>query len=269
MTDDEVAVAIEENVAEFLLALGRAGGGEERDVRGVAGRVRWTVGGSPIAYHNAVVRAELEDAGVEGAIEGFVERLRALGVPGSWHVGPSTRPRDLCGRLEAHGFDRCEESSEPAMAASLERLPEVAVPAGFSVERVREAGQLEGYRAVLASGFGEGEPEANWVCETYARIGLGDETNWRHYLGSIDGEAVSTASVFHAAEVAGIYFVCTRPERRRLGIGAATTLAAMRGARDEGYGHAVLTSSAMGYRVYEELGFRELFTMFVPEIDPR
>jgi GNAT superfamily N-acetyltransferase len=269
MTDDEIAVAIEENVAEFLLALGRAGGGEERDERGAGRRIQWTAGGSPIAYHNAVVRAELGDEEADREIEGFIGRLRALGVAGSWHVGPSMRPGDLCRRLEAHGFGGCEEAAEPAMAASLERLPEAVAPAGFVVERVRGAEQLAGFRGVLASGFGEGEPEANWVCETYARIGLGDETNWRHYLGSIDGEAVSTASVFHAAEVAGIYFVCTRPERRRLGLGAATTLAAMRGARDEGYRQAVLTSSAMGYRVYEQLGFRELFTMYVPEIDPR
>src|SRR5438445_13791889 len=50
-----LAHAIEENGAEFLLALGRAGGGEER----ADSLVHWSIGGSPIDYHNAVVRAQL------------------------------------------------------------------------------------------------------------------------------------------------------------------------------------------------------------------
>jgi len=79
---------------------------------------------------------------------------------------------------------------------------------------------------------------------------------------------VSTMSVFFAAGVAGLYFVCTSPDRRRMGIGAATTLAAMRAARDEGYDWAVLTSSAMGYRDYEQLGFREYCQICVPEFVP-
>jgi GNAT superfamily N-acetyltransferase len=273
----DVVRSIEENCAEFLLALGRAGGGEERDEEagppspgGETGRLHWSIGGSPIAYHNPVVRVDLTPEQADEAIAASVERLRALGVPGSWHVGPSMRPPDLRKRLRAHGFSGCEPGGEPGMAASLDSLPEdVPHPGGLVVERVRDRAQLELFRRVLASGFGEGEPEANWVCEMYARIGLGDDTAWRHYLGRIDGAPVSTTSVFFAAGVAGLYFVCTAPHYRRQGVGAATTLAAMRGAREEGYRSAVLTSSPMGYRVYEQLGFREYCQIGVPEYDPR
>lgn len=47
--------AIEANLAELLLALGRAGGAEERDEPSI----QWVIGGSPIDYHNCVVRADL------------------------------------------------------------------------------------------------------------------------------------------------------------------------------------------------------------------
>jgi hypothetical protein len=47
-------LVIEENGAEFLMALGRAAGAEERD----DGRVRWVIGNSPIDYHNCVVEAD-------------------------------------------------------------------------------------------------------------------------------------------------------------------------------------------------------------------
>ena len=43
---------IEANFSEFLLSMGRAGGASERSDDEIA----WTIGGSPIGYHNAVVR---------------------------------------------------------------------------------------------------------------------------------------------------------------------------------------------------------------------
>src|SRR5262249_35018101 len=97
---DDLARAVEENGAAFLLALGRAGGGEERDDP----QIQWVLGGSPIDYHNAVVRARLAPEQADAAIAASIERLRARGVPGTWHVGPSMRPADLGARLVAHGF---------------------------------------------------------------------------------------------------------------------------------------------------------------------
>jgi hypothetical protein len=43
---DELSVLIESNVAEFLLTMGRTGGGSER----ADDEITWTVGGSPIGY---------------------------------------------------------------------------------------------------------------------------------------------------------------------------------------------------------------------------
>jgi hypothetical protein len=105
-----VARAVEDNEAEFLLALGRAGGGRERD----DAEIRWVIGGSPIAYHNCVVRADLEPERADAAITESQNLMRTSGVAGSWHVGPSMRPTDLGTRLEAYGF---EGGPEPGMAA--------------------------------------------------------------------------------------------------------------------------------------------------------
>jgi hypothetical protein len=52
--------AIEANTIEFLLALGRAAGAEERNEP----QIQWVIGGSPIDYHNCVVRADLSPAGL-------------------------------------------------------------------------------------------------------------------------------------------------------------------------------------------------------------
>src|SRR5262249_25293856 len=92
--------AVEANEAEFLLALGRVGGGQERDDQ----HVQWTIGGSPIGYHNAVVRASVDASDADEIIVASQALMRTHGVPGSWHVGPSMRPDDLGSRLLAHGL---------------------------------------------------------------------------------------------------------------------------------------------------------------------
>jgi ribosomal protein S18 acetylase RimI-like enzyme len=248
----ELANLIEANSVDFLLAMGRAGGGEERDDL----RVQWIIGGSPVGYHNAVVRANLRPEEADEVIAASVERFRSLGVPGSWHVGPSMRPRDLAQRLTRAGFG--DAGAEPGMAIDLASVPEdLIAPAGLVVRRITDDEELDAWAHTLSLGFGEGELEANWVRDTYRRIGLGDDVPWRHYLARLDDRPVATASTFFAAGVAGIYFVSTAPAFRRRGFGAAITLAASLDARNNGYRVAVLGASDMGRAVYERIGFRE------------
>jgi ribosomal protein S18 acetylase RimI-like enzyme len=244
------ALAIEENGAEFLMALGRAARAEERD----DGRIRWAIGNSPIDYHNCVVHADLTPNEADREIEASLQRMREHEVPGSWHVGPSMRPPDLGGRLIAHGFEY--GGDDIGMGVDFSELPEgVPVPGNLVVERVRDEAGLAAWVEALGSGFGEGPVEAEWVGEMYRRLGF--EGSWRHYLGRLAGEPVATATSFFGVGVARIYFVCTVERARRRGIGAAVTLAALREAREMGYSVGVLGSSEMGYPVYRGLGFEE------------
>ncbi len=246
-----VARAIEQNAAGLLLAMGRAGGGEVY----ADAHLRWTIGGSPIDYHNAVFHAELTPETADAAIERVIAKFREHNVPGSWHLTEAMTPLDLGTRLAAHGFVR--DGSEPGMAADLYALNEaISAPADLRVERVRDEVGLQAVARTLARGFGEGEREANWVRDVYRVIGLGDESPFRHYVAWRGAETLATASLFMDGSTAGIYFVMTVPEARRQGIGAAVTLAALRGARELGYRVGVLGSSEAGLPVYQRLGFQ-------------
>lgn len=247
---DPIVHAIEENTAGFLMAMGRAGGGEERD----DGTVRWTIGGSPIDYHNAVASAALGPAEADDVIRRSIERFREHGVPGTWHVGPSMRPSDIGRRLEAHGLTMDDE--EAGMALDLRSLPDLPEVSALEIEHVRDEEGLAGFVAALGQGFGEGPREAEWVGETYRRIGL-DDRSWRHYLARVDGEPAGTSCLYVQEEVGGVYFVSTVPPARRRGVGAAITMAAAREARDLGCRLAVLGSSPIGYSVYRKLGFED------------
>ena len=206
--------AIEENAAEFLLALGRAGGAEERQ----DASVHWTIGGSPIASHNGVVRASLVPESADAAIVASMDRFRACNVPGTRHVGPAMRPHDVGNRLLAHCFTFA--GAETGMAVELQALPAtVEAPAALRIERVTDARGLAAWVRTLGQGFGEGEREASWVGAMYQRIGLEDDRPWRHCLGRLDGSPAATTSLFLGAGVAGVYFVFTVPPARRQGIG--------------------------------------------------
>ncbi len=261
LADDVLAAAVEDNKAEFLLVLGRAGGGEERDDE----LVHWNIGGSPVGYHNCVVRASLPTEQVGEVIVASRELMRTFGVPGSWHVGPSMRPEDLTDRLAANGF---EGAPEPGMAGDLNALPDVHVPDDLHIRRVTSDGGLDDYEHVLSAGFGEGPIEAAWVRKMYGRIGLSNPA-WRHFVGRAGGVPLATATTFFAAGVAGLYFVCTMPGERGRGIGTAISHAALADARDAGYRVGVLGTSPMGQRVYEQLGFNIVCNVHVYEFDPR
>jgi GNAT superfamily N-acetyltransferase len=173
---------------------------------------------------------------------------------------------DFGERLVKHGFQNA--GGEPGMAADLSAMQEVAVPAKFRIERVRNGQQLEIWAQTLAQDFGEGEREANWVRDIYRKVGLGDDVPFRHYLGWMGDKAVATASLFCGAGAAGIYFVMTVPEARRQGIGAAITLAALRDAREMGYRVGVLGASGPGYPVYKRIGFQEYCQIGIYEWHP-
>jgi GNAT superfamily N-acetyltransferase len=253
------AAAIEHNAAELLMEMGRLGGGEQVDEPGL----RWSIGGSPIDYHNCVVHADLSPAAADRAIQASLERLRALGLPGTWHVGPSMRPLDLGRRLLTAGFR--DGGTEPGMAVELSELTELAeatrpAPAGLRISRVHNEQELDVWAETLAKGFGEGEREATWVASVYREAGFGDAGPWRHYLAHLDGTPVATATIFTTADIAGVYFVMTVPEARRQGIGAAITRHGLLDAREHGHRLGVLQSSDPGRPVYEALGFRQYCT---------
>ncbi len=251
-TQAAMVAAIEANTRAFYVTTGHAAGAEER----ADADIHWIVGTSPIPAHNSVVRANLAPATADARITDVRARLQARGVRGAWHLTPSMSPSDLHTRLQTHDF--VYRGDQIAMAADLHHLPTApTLPPGCEVVPVRDDQMLNTWRNIMGQGLGGTEPVLDWVENIFRQIGYGDDTGWRHYLGYLNDQPVATASLLCAEGVAGIYFVATIPTARRQGIGGGMTYAALHDAYQQGCRVAVLTSSELGYSVYQRLGFQE------------
>jgi GNAT superfamily N-acetyltransferase len=188
-----------------------------------------------------------------------------------WWTGPSTRPLGLGERLAERGLISMEAQTEhlagglkvdaqgaPGMAADLDAVDEGRlreVPRGFTIERVRDERALRDFRQAVAEAYAL--PDVTVQAWVDATLTFGFErAPWRLYLGRLDGEPVATTLLFNGGGVAGVYAVGTVERARGKGIGGAITLAPLLEAREEGYRHAVLFSTAIGVRAYERIGFR-------------
>src|SRR5207302_6532650 len=140
------AELIEANISAFLMEMGTAGGGETRS----DAEIGWTVGGSPLSYHNAVVRCDADPERADRLIDEWLAELRRCTLPGSWHVSPSMTTTDLTERLVGRGF--LDGGEEPAMLADLSAPPPgVGEDHELQIERVRDDAGMDASRDVLAS----------------------------------------------------------------------------------------------------------------------
>jgi GNAT superfamily N-acetyltransferase len=211
----------------------------------------------PSPMFNGVARVRLAPESVDGAIAAARAFFAARGQPRFfWWAGPATEPSDLGARLLAAGFAPSWDAV-PGMARDLASLPaDPATPPAFAIERVADPRALATWGRVFNAIFAMPEwAGRSWV-EATRRAGLA-RARWCHYLGLLDGAPVATATLVPGAGVAGLYNVGVLPAARRLGIGAAITLAPLRDARALGYGVGILHASPEGDPLYRRLGFRE------------
>lgn len=211
----------------------------------------------PCPFFNNVFSANVPAAGAETVVDDLADRFRARDLPCFWWSGPVNHDKQTTGILETRGFVKAFEAA--AMARSVDGL---AVPdsAPADVLEVHSDSEMTDWTGTCAAAFEFDNDLSVWWHDLFTSIPCGGSSPLRHYLAQIDGKPVGTASAFIEDDVVGLASVGVRAAYRRLGIGSALTLTALKRAQELGCRLGVLFSSAMAEPMYRRLGFRQYGT---------
>jgi len=252
LSGDSLARAVEENTLEEFRLWSRWSALEFHNDPDRA----WTITDVASPIFNNVLRARFDPAGAGDAIEEALTPFRERSVPCYWWVGRSSRPGNLGSRLRDRGLESAFTAS--AMAVDLEKLPEgLPVPTGLEVEEVRGSRAFSRWLSFSSSAMGLPEETAAAWSDLHRAVGFAPEAPLRHFLASLGGDPVASASLFTGAGSAGLANLVTRPDQRGRGVGTSITLAALKTARTAGYRVGVLLSTPAAAGLYRRLGFRE------------
>ncbi len=144
--------------------------------------------------------------------------------------------------LRERGWRLDEE--EPALV--LDSLPSVQPPAPpeLAIRRVADA-------AGLVDFFGVSETPSIYVPSLAAAL----DREVALFVGYVAGQPVATSRLICLGTVVELSGIVTMSAARRRGYGAALTWAALAAGRERGCVAATLTATAMGYPLYQRLGF--------------
>ena len=177
------------------------------------------------------MRTQISGPDIDGRIEQIINRIGCTTDHIDWLVFPSCRPDDLGKRLGVRGM-KCGPGGTWMLADLKSLPPKPSVAANFGVKYVNDVEMLEEWKRVSAAGFG-GDVQVFY--DAYARHGFGPDAVSLHYIGYLDDEPVTSATLLLAGGVAGIYDVSTPPPLRGQGFASAITFATMEEAQKRGY----------------------------------
>jgi ribosomal protein S18 acetylase RimI-like enzyme len=209
----------------------------------------------PHPWFNGVLSLRLPGPDASMTIHDMLAYFRSSGVQVfTWWLASEAEAWGT--NLEAQGFKFANDP--PAMVVELAQLNEnILIPDGLRIDRVETAGELQAWTHAFALGYGlplEWEPDMLEMM-----IATSKDEGLSFYLAYMKETPVAVSAMLLGAGVAGIYNVGTLPAWRGKGIGAAVTLHPLLVARENGFKVGTLQSSEMGYKVYERLGFKEMF----------
>ncbi len=179
----------------------------------------------------------------------LLDQVAATGLPHCLQARPGVAER-VHDQASARGME-AEEHIPLMVLEDPRELVTSTAAAALSIRELRPA-EAAAHARLAAAGFeAPAEPFLQLMTSSVlASPGI------RCYLGEVDGEPVTTGLGLTLGPFVGIFNVATLPEHQRRGYGGAVTARAVADGVAAGADWAWLQSSAVGYPVYERLGFR-------------
>ncbi|MBI5506462.1 MAG: GNAT family N-acetyltransferase [Deltaproteobacteria bacterium] len=165
------------------------------------------------------------------------------------------RDADVAAALEEGGISVFGNSPGMALDAP---LPEAALPADVTIQRVTDAAGAAAFAAVSGAAYATYGMPARIVLAHFADHRFFTQPHVAAFVARVDGEAAAAAMVMVTHGVAGVYWVGTTPQARGRGLAEACTRVAGNAGFDMGAKVAALQASVMGEPIYRRMGYREI-----------
>jgi ribosomal protein S18 acetylase RimI-like enzyme len=164
---------------------------------------------------------------------------------------------EKCHALLARADEYRPEPCTAMVCDDLAAIPQPRLPATLSLCRIDLSGASGVRLEDAAEAALRADPSAAPVSDVDGFVDYLRSIPNAGYLAAIDanGDVRATAASARYGTYAAVFFVNTDPEWRGQGVGTAMTAAALNAAADAGAGRALLDASALGYSIYERLGF--------------
>ncbi len=177
-------------------------------------------------------------------------------IPMAWWVGPSSDTDDARIALRKSGF--VHEEVDIGMVCDLTKFSkDYEIPSTFKIRKCRTLQDYKDFGDVLSSGFDPVDEQVKIFYQNMAILSSDETEDMILYVGYENNDPVSCSSLF-LTDVAGIYDVVTRSDKRRLGYGSAIFYQTLLEAQARNYSKAVLQASPDGLNLYKSFGFVEL-----------
>jgi ribosomal protein S18 acetylase RimI-like enzyme len=173
-------------------------------------------------------------------------------IPFSWWVSEiEDNPKNLHQILEESGLKLREE--ETGMYLELE---DFHPHASKEIIRRVDAKTLSDFTEIISTFAGHDEVHEH-LYKNLPSILYEEGSPLEMYVLYRNGIPVSTGMALFHANVVGIYYVATRPEYRKIGLGTEMMHQLVARAKARGYNVVTLQASPQGKNLYRRLGFNE------------
>lgn len=224
--------------------------------------LKWSLTGA--SHMNAVFGAQLAPKDLPARVQQVQTHFGQRKIEYfAWVISPSTQPTDLGDQLVAHygahALDGWRSVELTGMALELARLPQhIPTPPEVTIERVTTAGALAEWVAVVHD-----HPVRQQIMrDLFLREGYGQHPSLYAYFARRHGTPLAAISIFDGALATALGDVAVLPAARRQGLATWLCWHGLHEARQRGRQLAVTDATAMGYGVYQRLGFQACYPIF-------
>lgn len=251
LTHNDYVNVIEKNLFDYSAYIGGLRGGQIND----SPNLKWVLTNDLI--FNRVLQTRF-NGNVTGRVEEMVSWLKERKLPLTWFTTPSSQPPNLDQHLTANGFTHQGHwfgmAYDVARPFATAKLPKSEV----YITKVRDRKSLKTWLGVAAKSFGFSLHIRYLYQQAFYRFPLGDKGAWEFYIAHLNGKPVATGSLFHGEDgTAGIYWMATLPEYRRMGIATQIAVHLTEEARRRDQRIVVLHATKAGHPVYKQVGFTD------------